>query len=380
MQRTFGCVRFVWNQVLAARTERYAATGKGMKFSEASRMVTILCNSAETVWLKEVSAVALNNSIRKQEAAFTNFFAKRARYPRFKNRNSPKSATFSSGGFTFKNGQIKPAKFKTPLKYVWSWPDVDPASLDPKTFTLSQDASGRWWVSFSVEIETKPLPIARKQVGIDLGLTDIVVTSDGEKIAHPRHMDKHERRLKRYQRMMARRQKGSANREKARKKVAKQHAKVADARRDHLHKLTTKLIRDNDVIAIEDLAPSNMVKNRRLSKAIHQTGWHELRRQLEYKCERYERNLVVIDRWYPSSKTCSSCGHLLDKLSLGTRHWTCPGCGTLHDRDINAAKNILAVGLTVAAGNGGKACGGSVRPAYIAAVPTKQEAHTRKIA
>lgn len=344
MLRTFGCARYVWNQVLAARHERYATTGKSTSYIEAARMVTVLCNDPATSWLKEVSSVALQQAIRQQERAFANFFAKRSKYPRFKTRSSRQSAEFTRSGFQFREGVLKPAKFKTPLKYVWSWPEIAPSSIDPSTITISQDSSGRWWVSFSIEIEQKHLPVARHAVGVDLGLTDLVVTSDGEKIAHPRHMNKHERRLKRYQRSMARKQEGSANQEKARKKVAKQHAKVADARQDHLHKLSTNLVRENDLIAIEDLTVSNMVKNRKLSKAISRSGWNELRRQLAYKSERYGRQLVVVDRFYPSSKTCSSCGHLLDKLSLGTRHWTCPNCDTQHDRDINAAQNILSIG------------------------------------
>lgn len=374
LRQTFGCIRYVWNATLAYRHEMYATTGKSLSYPEASRYVTQLKKVPGNEFLNDVSAVALQQAIRHQEAAFARFFAKRARYPRFKTRNSRRSASFNRGGFSFRNGQIKPAKFAAPLKYVWTWPEIDPATLHPATITVSCDSSGRWFVSFSVEIEPPQLASTDTTIGLDLGLTDIVVTSRGEKIPHPRHMDKHEKRLKRYQRMMARKQKGSANREKARKKVAKQHAKVADARRDHLHKLTSKLVRENDTIAIEDLAPSNMIKNRCLSKAISRTGWFELRRQLEYKSERNDRKLVVIDRWYPSSKTCSECGHLLDKLNLKTRHWTCPGCGTRHDRDINAAKNILAAGLAV------DVCGGDVRPAKATSgrPPAKQKTATRQ--
>jgi putative transposase len=185
-----------------------------------------------------------------------------------------------------------------------------------------------------------------QSVGIDLGLKDFAVLSTGERIPHPKHMERRERRLKRYQRMLARKKKGSANRAKAKVKVARAHSRVRDARRDFLHKASTDLVRRFDAIAVEDLTVSNMVRNRSLAKSISRTGWAEFREMLTYKAHRDGRHLAVIDRWYPSSKTCSACGHLLAKLSLGTRHWTCPGCGTRHDRDINAAQNIkVAAGL-----------------------------------
>jgi putative transposase len=181
------------------------------------------------------------------------------------------------------------------------------------------------------------------------------VTSDGHRIPNPRHLDRKARNLARYQRRMARCRKGSANRAKAAAKVARAHRKVRNARRDFLHRASTCLVRRNDVIVIEDLAVRNMLRNRHLARAISDCGWGEFRRQLEYKCQWYGRDLVVVDRWHPSSKTCSACGHLLAELSLSTRHWRCPSCGARHDRDINAAKNILAAGLAVAA------CGGDIR-------------------
>jgi putative transposase len=369
LRRTFGCVRYVWNTILGERHERYLTENKGTSYAEAAHRVVTLKQEAGREWLREVSAVALQQTIRHQEQAFAAFFAKRSRYPRFKNWNSKRSASFSRAGFTFRNGVLIPAKFCSPLRYVWSWPNVDPVSLDPTSITISCDAAGRFFVSFFVEVEATNLESTDHHVGVDVGLSDIATLSTGQKVQHPRHMDKHERRLKRYQRMMARRKKGSANREKARRKVARQHAKVADARRDHLHKLTTQLVRENAVIAVEDLNIRGMVRNRTFSKAVSRTGFGEFRSQLEYKCERYGRKLIVIDRWFPSSKTCSHCGHLLDRLSLKTRHWTCPQCGTRHDRDINAAKNILAAGLAVSA------CGGDVRPAELAPglLPVKQE-------
>ena len=198
-------------------------------------------------------------------------------------------------------------------------------------------------------------------MGVDLGVHDFAVTSDGDRVASPRHLERKARNLARYQRRLARCQKGSANRAKAKAKVARAHRKVRNARRDFLHRTTTGLVRGHDLIAIEDLNVSGMARNRRLARAISDCGWGEFRRQLAYKCQRYGRELVVIDRWYPSSKTCSACGHLLTELSLSTRHWTCPSCRARHDRDLNAAKNILAAGLAAARDHPGDACGADVR-------------------
>jgi putative transposase len=192
-------------------------------------------------------------------------------------------------------------------------------------------------------------------VGVDLGVTDFAVTTDRERIANPRCLERKARNLARYQRCMARCQKGSANRAKAAAKVARAHRKVRDARRDFLQRASIRLVRAADIIVIEDLNVVGMIRNRRLARVISDCGWGEFRRQLAYKCQRYGRRLVVIDRWFPSSKTCSTCGHLLAELNLSIRHWTCPACRTRHDRDINAAKNILAAGLAVTA------CGAGVR-------------------
>ena len=204
---------------------------------------------------------------------------------------------------------------------------------------VSREPDGRWYVTFTIDTDAPdPLQETGHAVGVDLGVKDFAVTSDGERIANPRHLERKARNLARYQRRLARCRKGSANRAKAAAKVARAHRKVRDARRDFLHRASTRLVRAADMIVIEDLNVSGMVRNRHLARAISDCGWGEFRRQLEYKCERDGRDLVVIDRWYPSSKTCSACGHLLADLSLSTRHWTCPSCGTRHDRDINAAQ------------------------------------------
>jgi putative transposase len=258
-------------------------------------------------------------------------------------------------------GALHLAKLTGPLSFVWSWPDVDVTALDPSTVTVSRDPDGRRYVSFAVDVaEPVPLPSTGHSVGVDLGLTDVAVLSTGEKIPHSKHMERRERRLKRYQRILARRQNGSANRVKAKRKVAQAHSRVRDARRDFLHQTTTFLVRRFDAIAIEDLNVAGMSRNRRLARAIGRTGWGEFRTLLIYKAHRYGRHLAVVDRWYPSSKTCSHCCHLLGELKLDVRYWTCPNCGTRHDRDVNAAKNIaVAAGLAETQ----NACGADVRHA-----------------
>jgi putative transposase len=228
--------------------------------------------------------------------------------------------------------------------------------------TVSRDPCGRWYVSFAVEVpDPDPLPATGRVAGVDLGITDFAVTSDGQRIANPRHLERRARNLARYQQRMARCRPGSANRAKARAKAARAHRKVRAARTDFLHKASTRLVRDHDVIVLEDLAVTNMVRNRKLARAIADCGWGTFRAMAEYKAARAGRRVIVIDRWYPSSKRCSACGYLLAELSLSTRTWQCPSCGTRHDRDINAAKNILAAGLAVAGGNPGHACGADVR-------------------
>jgi putative transposase len=356
LNRTFGCVRVVWNRTLAWRQGRYRDGQAATSYAQASAYLTTLKATEGLAWLKEVSSVPLQQALRHQQAAFSSFFAGRARYPRYKSRGGRQCAEYTRSGFRYRDGQLFLAKTGTPLVFAWSWPDVDPASLDPSTVTVSREPCGRWYVSFAVDVpEPAPLPAACAMVGVDLGIKDFAVTSDGQKIANPRSLAKRERGLARYQRRLARCQQGSANRAKARAKVARAHRKVRASRTDFLHRTSARLVRDHDVIVIEDLAVKNMVRNRPLAKAISDSGWGTFRRMLEDKAVRAGRRLIVTDRFYPSSKTCSECGHLLAELSLSTRMWRCPSCGTRHDRDVNAAKNILAAGLAVTA------CGADVR-------------------
>jgi putative transposase len=362
LKRTFGCVRVVWNRTLAARHARWHLEGKCTSYAESDRALTAMKKDTELAFLSEVSCVPLQQALRHQHQAFGAFFAGRARYPRFKSRRSRQSAHYTRSAFTLRSGELRLAKMATPVRFVWSWPDVDLTTLDPAMVIVSREPDERWYVTFTIDTDAlEPLVETGRVVGVDLNVTDFAVTSAGDRIANPRHLERKARSLGRYQRRMARRQNGSANWKKAKLKVARAHRKVRNARRDFLHQTSTRLVHKADVIVIEDLAVQNMIRNRHLARAISDCGWGEFRRQLAYKSDRYGRRLVVIDRWYPSSKTCSACGHRLTDLSLSTRHWRCPSCGTRHDRDINAAKNILAAGLAVARDSPGDACGAEVR-------------------
>jgi putative transposase len=371
LNRTFGCVRKVWNEVLDWRTKRHRAEGTKTSYAESDRYLTGLKKTEELAFLNDVSSVPLQQTLRHQSTAFANFFAKRARYPRYKSRNGKQSAAYTRSAFRYRNGELFLAKMPGPLRFVWSWGDIDPATLNPTTVTVSRDRDGMWYVSFAVETDDPaPLEKTGEQVGLDLGVKDFAVTSDGERIANPRHLARKLRNLARYERRKARKRPGGANRRKAARKVAVAHGKVRRARQDFLHKTTTELVRRYDTIVVEDLNVSGMVKNRKLAQHISDCGWGTLRTMLEYKTVQWGKRLVIIDRWFPSSKTCSNCGHLLARLSLSTRRWRCPDCGTLHDRDINAAKNILAEGLSVSA------CGADARRTGISRTQSavKQEA------
>jgi putative transposase len=350
-------VRVVWNRTLAARHARWHTEGRSTSYAETDRALTEMKKDSDLAFLGEVSSVPLQQALRHQHNAFQAFFAKRARYPRFKSRYARQSAHYTRSAFRMKDGELWLAKTAEPLRVVWSWPDVDLATLDPRMVTVSRDPDGRWYVTFAVDVEAPEAPEPTGDaVGVDLGLTDFAVLSTGERVPHPRNWERHEQRLKRYQRILARKQRGSANRARAKRKVARAHSRIRDARRDFLHKASTDLGRRFDAIAVEDLNVAGMVRNRSLARSISCTGWAEFRALLGYKAHRDGRHIAVVDRWYPSSKTCSACGHLLGALSLNIRAWTCPSCGTRHDRDVNAAKNlVLAAGLAVSA------CGADVR-------------------
>ncbi|MFF4080895.1 RNA-guided endonuclease InsQ/TnpB family protein [Streptomyces sp. NPDC001777] len=356
LSRTFGCVRKVYNMALAARTEAWTRQER-VNYNQTSAMLTVWKKTEELAYLNEVSSVPLQQCLRHLQSAFTNFFGKRAKYPRFKSRKkSRKSAEYTTSGFRFRDGKLTLAKMSAPLDIVWSRPL--PESASPSTVTVSQDAAGRWFVSMLCEdASVKPLPVNGNAIGIDVGLHHLLTLSTGEKIANPRHERRDRARLALAQRRLAKKARGDgANRRKARRKVAKIHARIADRRRDHLHKLTTRLVRENQTLVIEDLTVRNMVKNHTLARAISDAAWAEFRNMLEYKANWYGREVIAVDRFFPSSRLCSTCGTLRARMPLHVRTWTCENCGATHDRDVNAAKNLLAAGLAVTV------CGAGVRP------------------
>lgn len=344
LNRTFGCVRLVYNKALAERTRIYATERRTPTYVETSAWLTEWKHSDELGFLNEVSCVPLQQTLRHLQAGFAGFFAKRARYPRFKSRKKSRaSAEYTRSAFRWRDGQLTLAKMDQPLNIVWSRPL--PQDAEPSTVTVSRDAAGRWFVSILVEDSTvSPLPVSDQAVGVDAGLNSLVTLSSGEKVANPRHERADRRRLAKAQRNLARKAKGSANRAKARLRVARVHARIVDRRRDHLHKLTTRLVHENQVVVIEDLTVRNMLRNHSLARAISDAAWSQLRYMLEYKCQWYGRELRLVDRWYPSSRICSACGALKEAMPLDVRQWACT-CGVVHDRDVNAAVNILAAGL-----------------------------------
>lgn len=360
LARTFGCCRYVYNWALALRQQTYQATGKSLSYQALDAQMTVLRHQEQTAFLAEVSCVPLQQSVRHLMLAYTNFFEGRADFPTFKKRQGPQSASYTRSAFCYQDGSLTLAKMDAPLAIRWSRPLPDGAL--PSTVTVSRDKAGRYFVSILVQEEIARLPPNAKAIGIDLGLTSMVATSDEQSFANPRYFARDAKKLARIQRRLSRKRSGSKNREKQRRRVAKIHARIADRRRHHQHQLSTHLIRENQTIVVESLAVKHMMQHPTLAKAIADVGWGELVRQLEYKAEWYGRTLIKIDRWYPSSKTCSCCRQVLDSLDLDVREWTCPTCGTHHDRDHNAAKSILAEGLRwLAEEHAATACGGPVR-------------------
>ena len=359
LARTFGSVRFVYNTILRWRTDAYRECDEPIGYAQSDAKLTELKRSGTFPWLYEVSSVPLQQCLRHQHRAFRNFFEGRARYPSFKSKHRRQSATFTKSAFTFRNGELRIAMCSTPLDVHWS----QDLPGEPTTVTVSMDAAGRYFVSLLCEFEPEPLPVSPRTVGVDMGLTHLATLSTGEKIANARYAAKYATKLAKAQRKLSRCEKDSANRRKAKRRVARLHAKIADARLDLLHKLSRRLIDENQVVCVETLNVAGMLRNRSLAKAISDAAWGELIRQLEYKAIWAGRQVVKIDRWDPSSKRCHGCGHIVDRLSLNVRAWTCPACEVVHDRDVNAARNIKAAGLAVLASGGcgspGPACAGS---------------------
>lgn len=344
LARLFGCVRVVWNDALALCKQ----SEKLLKLGDLQKIcITQAKKTKEREWLSEVSNIPLQQSIADLGVAFTNFFAsikgkrkgKKVNAPKFKKRTNRQSARFRKGGFSIKGEKVFLAKIGC-IKTVWS----RPLPSEPSSVTVIKDTAGRYFLSFVVEIQPEIKPASNPAVGIDLGLKVFAACSNGSRFSSPNYK-KLDRKTRKAQRKLSRRSKTSKRRERVRYRVAKLKAKLRDVRKDFLHKLSTKVVNENQVIALEDLNVSGLLKNRKLSRAISQAGWREFRTLCEAKSEKFGREFVVISRWEPTSQICSDCGYRWGKLDLKVREIVCMNCGTLHDRDDNASKNIENVGV-----------------------------------
>lgn len=343
--KTFGCVRVVYNNALRARIDAWH-NGEKVNYNQSSAALTLLKKEAEFMWLNEVSCVPLQQSLRHLQVAFKNFFDKRSKHPTFKSKRSRQSAEYTCSAFKWDSGNrnLTIAKLGR-LKVKWS----RSFQSNPTTVTISKDCSGRYFVSLVLDEAVDLIPMTGKSIGIDVGINRLATLSNGERIPNPRHTTKFANKLAKEQRRLAKKTKGSGRWNKQRLRVAKVHAKIADSRKDHLNKVTIDLVKRFDLICIEDLNVRGMVKNHRLAKHISDVSFGTFRAMLEYKALWHGKEVVAIDRFFPSSKRCSACGFVASKMPLDVREWTCTNCGACHDRDENAAHNIHAVGQTVKA-------------------------------
>ena len=349
----FGHVRFVWNFFLDWRSKEYQEKEKSIKYSETSSKLTEI--KKEYPWLSLVSSIVLQQALRMLDRSFLNFFKKQAGYPKFKKKYRKQSCRLTKNGFTLEKGKLYIAKINTSIKVRWS----KQLPSDPSSITITKDSAGRYFVSFVCEEEFVRLPENNHKIGLDLGLKNWLADSNAKTVPRIDYTKKYARLLTYWQKKFklnrkktkkgAVLKKGSRKFAKIKLKIAKICAKIGDSRNNRIHQETFKIINENQVIVLESLKIKNMIRNRHLSKTIADASWGEVIRQLVYKAQRKGRKVIFIDQWFPSSKMCSQCHHVHKGLSLKDRTWECPCCKTVHDRDINAAKNILAYGLWVLA-------------------------------
>lgn len=362
LARTFGCVRVAYNTALRLRTDSYK-DGVTINYNASSAALTAQKKTPEFKFLNEVSSVPLQQSLRHLQTAYSNFFAKRAKFPRFKRKHGKQSAEYTTSGFKWDatNRNLTISKVGR-LHVRWS----REFTSEPTTVTITKDCAGRYFVTLCLDEVKRALPKTGKQVGIDLGISRLATLSTGERVANPRHAVGNSKKLTRLQRVLSRRKKGSNRWRRQKLRVARHHAHIADTRKDTLDKLTTRLVCEFDVLAIEDLNVRGMVKLPTLAKHISCASFGEFRRMLEYKAAWYGKEVRVADRFFPSSKRCSSCGHIHETMALGVREFDCVECGAHHDRDENAARNILqfakATSPTTAGQAGSDGRGQHVRP------------------